>query len=203
MSLLEVSQQWRFWAFIPGDPIQSEITAFKSESASLLGSSKALRSPAHITVIPPIRLVPEEAVAVDALVRAFNERQDPFPIICSGFSSFPNRVLFVQVNQDGPIVSYADGLCSLLRSQMTQIKWGNTPYLPHITIAFRDLSPYAFEIGKDLFLKRTYYRVWIPKGLWRLDLVDEGWKPEVFLPFSGSGSSQDDPKNQPASKQSL
>lgn len=44
-----------FLAVIPPEPVFSEVMAFKKEMSERFSSSRALKSPPHITLLPPVQ----------------------------------------------------------------------------------------------------------------------------------------------------
>lgn len=194
----------RFWAIIPGDPVQAEVMAFKREAASVLHTSRALRSPAHITVIPPVRLGLEDAVSIDQVISTLHHGQDPFPVVCHGFDSFPTRVLYVGIpDQECLVGTYAGRIHALLNDKLPDLSLRNRPYRPHMTIAFRDLTEEAFLQGQKHFAERRYHREWMADGIWRLDHHGHRWVAAAFLPFRGVDRPNFSEEDQPAKSASL
>lgn len=185
MPLLKEGPPWTFWGLIPGEPVQSEIMAFKRKASLEFSSFRALRSPAHLTLVPPVRIAPDAVDRLDLLIREINKSHDPFMIICNGFSTFPKRVVFVDINQNQSLQSYENDIRRALISHAPCVARNEHGFRPHITVAFRDLSPSAFEEAKHYFVQRPYQREWTADGLWRLDHGPEGWYPAVFHPFRG------------------
>lgn len=196
-------QNWRFWALIPGEPVQAEITAFKREAADLFHSFRALRSPAHITVIPPLSLGLEDARSIDRVISAVHMRQDPFSVVCHGFASFPHRVLYVDIPENKCLGDYAEQIRVKLDADWPELSLRSRPFRPHMTVAFRDLTEDAFLEGRKHFADRTYHRQWVADGLWRLDYHEAQWVQSVFLPFYGVSGSDVIGEDHPANKASL
>ena len=87
-----------FWALVAKEPNQSKITRLKEEAAHRFHSSRALRSPAHITLIPPLRLSPAQ---LESLQEDFCEVAlctPPFNLDLTGVNGFPERVVYIHVH---------------------------------------------------------------------------------------------------------
>lgn len=174
-----------FWALIPPDPVQKEITAFKLEAGRLFHTSKALRSPVHVTLIPPYhgsdRRIRDIDLRVEAVARGFQ----PFDLVCQGFGCFAPRVIFVALLASNELSLLHQTL--MISSQKAEGPALPRPsrFHPHMTIAFRDLDRHLFSAAWTHFQSRPYERSWTATGIWRLTHAGASWHPQRFFPFVG------------------
>jgi 2'-5' RNA ligase len=146
-----------FVAIVPKDPVYSEVLKFKTEIKESFGSSAALRSPPHITLHMPFQWKEEkEGQLIDSLDQHASIHQ-PIKVQLNNFGAFTPRVIYVHVNA-------SDSLNMLQKeiSRNASIYWhiypkpNSRPFVPHMTIAFRDLKkPKFFEAWKE-FEHRKY-----------------------------------------------
>jgi len=181
-----------YYALVPGEPVQGQVTAFKAEAGRRFGSVKALRSPAHLTLIPPLRVDNAALAQWDGLVRDLTESFAPMRLICHGFAAFPPRVIYVKVHEHDALNRLHARLRErLYRSGMTEDQeW--SPFHPHMTVAFRDLSPGQFAEAWPYFQAISYEAEWQADGVWRLIHRGDHWEQQVFFPFR---AAQNDPGN--------
>ena len=150
-----------FIALIPHDAIAGEVTQFKNDFAENYNSSRALRSMPHITLKAPFKL---SASGHNDLLRWFgniNTMVEPFSVTLEDFGSFANK--------DNPVI-YVKPLMipSLERLQKTillafehsypelGISYTERNFHPHMTIAYRDLTPEQYERAMDVYQHKKY-----------------------------------------------
>ena len=157
-------------------PIDSEIREYQKEMDTKFGSSRQLRIPVHITLVPPFRFNAEESV-IDAFVKATSDLNCPSEIKLDGFNQFREKVLFVAVKENSEL--------SLLRSQVFKrisdelsIEWPEytSNFHPHITIANRDLTRDAFKKAWPIFKDRPYKRTFDKIELVLYKHIDGLWQ---------------------------
>ena len=140
------------------------------------GCIVALRSPAHITLIPPFWLEEEYESTLQDTLKSFNPGIDKINIILDGFAHFNRRVLFIRV-KDHP------GLSELRTKSEIHfmsdfggvIKTDNRPFHPHVTIANRDLKPGVFEKAWPHFAEREFKESYVSGDVSLLKLVSGKW----------------------------
>jgi 2'-5' RNA ligase len=137
-----------FIAIIPKRELREKITAFKQDFANRFNSKYALKVYPHITLKAPFNL---SANAHGELMTWFTDLhilQKQFTIQLKDFGAFNNKrnpVVFVQpvaikklqALQQQLIASFSSAFPALLHSV-------DKEFSPHMTIAYRDLSPEMF-----------------------------------------------------------
>jgi len=137
-----------FIAIIPKRELREKITAFKQDFVNRFNSKHALKVFPHITLKAPFKL---PANAHDELLRWFTDLrilQKQFTIQLKDFGAFNNKrnpVVFVQpvvtkelqALQEQLLASFSSAFPALLHSV-------DKEFSPHMTIAYRDLSPKMF-----------------------------------------------------------
>ena len=139
-------------------PINAEIKEFQQEMADLYNSSRQLKIPVHITLIPPFRYGSEEKV-LDAFDKATSPISSKRNIVLKGFDQFREKVLFVAVEADEELKHVRSEIMKTVSDELS-LEWPTytNNFHPHITIANRDLNHNAFKKAWPTFKDRPYFR---------------------------------------------
>ncbi len=146
-----------FVAIVPEEPVYSEVLAFKTEFRDRFNSSAALRSPPHITLHMPFQWPQEKENKLHFSLDKLAELHQPFKLELSNFGAFPPRVIYMIVNNNHALNSIEKGV-----GRNASINWhiyqkpGGRAFLPHMTIAFRDLKKANFIDAWQEFELRHY-----------------------------------------------
>lgn len=171
-----------FLALVPGDPIQSELTAFKRTAQKKFRSGHALNSPAHITIIPPFFAMAEQ---MENFLPALQETLEKFPafnIRIDGFDHFGNHVIFAAVQPDPLLDDFQNRVYERFKTYFPESAKPNR-FHPHLTVAFKDLKPHLFKPAWNYFSQTEYQRHFRPEGLSILFHKDKKWHPWKEIPF--------------------
>ena len=146
-----------FIALVAPEEINKQVLKWKQLMFDRLTCSVALRSPAHITLIPPFWMdVGLEAELQESIGR-FADSQNAFDIELQNFSFFKPSVIFVEVIKNDRLQQLHKNLTSyLMDKDHFHIKKDERPFHPHITIAARDLRKKAFYEAREIFKDKKY-----------------------------------------------
>lgn len=178
-----MSQQLYFVALIPPPDIQEEVKKFKLVAAQQFGSSHALKSPAHITLVPPFWRQPSLIDEMVLVLKKAIKSTPHFEILLNGFACFKPRVIYVDVIPNPQLNQLHGLLKELFRSQWNLQPERRSQYRPHLTVAFKDLSKSAFFRAWDYFKSQDYNRKFKADGLSILVHRDGRWQMESAIPF--------------------
>lgn len=147
-------QRW-FIAILPPSNISNEIISFQEELREQYGFSHALKTPPHLTIIPPFE------ASINQIDSFSTQLQDshlpPFSLILDGFQAFHPRVIFVDVAQNQELRTFTKHVKSLFAAEkIVSNKGEKHSFIPHITIANRDLNNKHFKEIFPLFKTRPY-----------------------------------------------
>jgi 2'-5' RNA ligase len=139
------------------------------------GCVVALKSPAHITLIPPFWM--EESVEVDLVntISDFYPTINPISIQLNGFSHFGNRVLFIAVIANPDLDRLKNETQEFFNTHFSFIKKDERPFHPHITIANRDVKPSAFINAWEHFSKASFHESFDCTSISLLKLKEGKW----------------------------
>lgn len=173
---MQDSQALLFIAVLAPDDVSEEVTAFKLYAASHFGSVRALRSPPHITLIPPFswpvsrlsELVKETGLAV----RSF----PPFELSLRNFDCFAPRVIFVDVPENLALNRLQKLLAQHLEQSLHLDNKDTRPYHPHMTVAFKDLRRSQFAPAWAYFSNLKYEKTYEVREVGLLHHHNNGWE---------------------------
>ena len=172
-----------FIAILPPEPILSEIRHMKVYVKERFDSGRALRSPAHITLVPPFLADEQGLEKVHALLSDVANNASPFDVEIDGFDCFRPRVVFVNPKPNLALESLQRQLIGLSDQWK---RYADKGFHAHITIAFRDLSPKAFEKAWAYFEGREFKRLFAADSISLLLNGQEGWSVIREYPLRAS-----------------
>lgn len=158
--------------------IEEKVLQFKYWMKEQFNCIVALKSPAHITLLPPFWLEEAREPELQQTLQSFKSDINELEIQLEGFAHFGNKVLFINVNEN-PLLEELK--CQMeehfLQSFSAVIKKDDRPFHPHITIASRDMKPGDFEKAWQYFSKKQFIETFRIKmvSLLRLGKLDAHW----------------------------
>ena len=165
-----------FIAIVAPEEINQQVLKWKNFFKERYECSVALKSPAHITIIPPFWMNEELENDLINSIREFSISKPKFEITLQNFAAFSPKVIFVDVVKNeilnGLYRSFADFIIS---QNKFPIKKEDRPFHPHVTLATRDLYKKAFQEAWDIFSKKKYEALWIVSGLSLLRHNKKNW----------------------------
>jgi 2'-5' RNA ligase len=136
----------------------------------------ALRSPAHITLVPPFWMKPELDSELQHALSHYSASKDRFTIQLKDFSNFKPRVIFVNVIPSQQLADLQQQLFDyLLSSGQFPLAKEDHPFHPHVTIATRDLHKKSFQEAWAYFKEKKYEAVWMAEGITLLRHNKKNW----------------------------
>ncbi len=154
-----MSEQLYFIAIVPDNPVQMELMEFKNISKEKFNTRKSLNSPAHITIVPPFKYNPVNENLLKKSLQSSLTKTRPFYININGFNKFGTKVIFVDVEDNENLKRLKEQVTfGLVNDLKLNISLPNN-FHPHITVAFRDLSPQMFPMAWSYFSNIEYQRI--------------------------------------------
>ena len=145
----------------------------------------ALKSPAHITIIPPFWLENSREAELQKALESFISDMDETEIQLEGFSHFGKKALFIRVKENPALDEIKmQTEIHFIQSFGAIIKVDDRPFHPHITIATRDLKPSDFVKAWQHFSNKAFHSSFRTKtiSLFKLDsgkwnvISEKSWK---------------------------
>ena len=136
----------------------------------------ALRSPAHVTLIPPFWMKEEIESKLKDSVENFSHHQTSFELSLKNFSAFKPRVIYVHVEPSEALNKLHFELYQFLATaNLFPIEKEERPFHPHVTIATRDLSKKIFYDAWEIFKEKKYETTWIANSISLLRHNQKNW----------------------------
>jgi 2'-5' RNA ligase len=137
-----------FIAIVAPEAINRLVLEWKQYMLQEFKCKVALKSPAHITLIPPFEMSATGQAALEDAIAAFSLQQQSFSIQLKDFAAFKPRVIYVHVQPNDLLNDLKASLeVNLLKNKQFPIKKEDRPFHPHVTIANRDLRKEDFPLA--------------------------------------------------------
>ena len=175
-----------FIAVLPDFKIQDEVTTFKKYAAAYFQSQHALKSPPHITLIPPFRWELSRWNQLQESLSDFVKEQQTFHLKLKNFDCFAPRVIFVDVEEQPILNQLQKQLHMYLKEHLGLINNNRPGFHPHMTIAFKDLKKSVFPMAWAYFSAQVYERTFEVQQLHLLQHNSKRWTIKQEFGLSGS-----------------
>ncbi len=127
-----------FIAWVIGGEEGQAITAIKETVCAATGCCHALKSPPHVTVIPPFWMEPHRISKLRRIVEEWAGSYPPFVWSLDGFSHFDERVVFIAPFADAPLEEMQRALVQRLQGNPLRLKLRTRKHFhPHVSVAVR------------------------------------------------------------------
>jgi 2'-5' RNA ligase len=165
-----------FIALVAPEEFNQQVLKWKNFFKERYECPVALKSPAHITIIPPFWMNEDLENDLINSIHEFSITKTKFEIILKNFAAFKPKVIFVDIVKseilNGLHQSFADFIIS---KNKFPIKKEERPFHPHITLATRDLYKKAFQEAWEIFSKKKYEALWTVNGISLLRHNKKNW----------------------------
>ncbi|MDA3613958.1 2'-5' RNA ligase family protein [Polluticaenibacter yanchengensis] len=127
-------------AILCGNEINEKVLSLKNYMQSTYGSRAALKSPAHLTIIPPFKSEEDLENNYKSFLDEVNFTLVPVTVKLNGYNHFGERVLFVDVEKTEALLNIEKETFNLFEDRFPAISFNAKPeFNPHVTIATRDI----------------------------------------------------------------
>jgi len=165
-----------FIALLCPEDINRQVLKWKLWMNENHGCEVALRSPAHITLVPPFWMKPELEDQLSNSLSQFSMNQYSFLLQLCNFSHFKPRVIFVDVVPNTQLTGLQNNLFEyLLAKDKYPLEKEERSFHPHVTIATRDLYKKSFYEAWDRFKEIKYQAEWRVNNLSLLRHNKKNW----------------------------
>jgi 2'-5' RNA ligase len=165
-----------FVALVAPEIINKQVFKWKTWFKEKYRCEAALRSPAHVTLVPPFWMRTElESKLIVSLIE-FATVQKHFSLLLNNFSQFKPRVIFVDVAVNSLLQNLRAQLFqSLLITGEYPLKNDDRPFHPHVTLATRDLYKKDFYEAWEYFKEKEYSAEWEVQNISLLRHDKKNW----------------------------
>lgn len=172
-------------AIVPPEPVFTEIRKEQEFIAKTWGPKHALRTPPHITIIPPIALTSGQTGWLSGMAYALAGHAVPFTFKLYDFDFFRPKVVYVRPVVSPELQELHDLWHQALLARMPHIldQYPDRPYHPHLTLAHKDVPGAQFEAMRKYYTAKTYRAEFLVDHFCILSHQGEGWVIERRYPF--------------------
>ena len=165
-----------FIALLPPTAIQDAVREIQYDLRDRYNTKATLKSPPHITLIPPFELSSDRLEPLQIELENFAKKRSPFAINLSGFAAFPPRVIYVDVVPNPILQNLYVEIASTLANNLNILDpYASRPFVPHVTVGFRDLTPENFERAWAEFSDRQIQFEFAASALTLLVYEEQRW----------------------------
>jgi 2'-5' RNA ligase len=177
-----------FIALLPPQPIQEEVDQIRQMFADRYASRAALKSPPHITLYPPFPWSLAEVERLESSLAKFAIAQRPCSITLDGFGAFAPRVIYLHVVKTPELADLQQALKEAFTTNLNLVIPDNQqrPFTPHMTVAFRDLSPPNFKLGWAEVQSRSIHYTFAVTHLTLLKHNGQCWEIHTNFPLDSN-----------------
>lgn len=180
------SKQRFFIALVPPLDIEQQITEIKLYFAEHYNSSRALQSPPHITLQPPFEWPEADVPKLEESLNTFAAKRLSIPVTLSGFAAFAPRVIYADVVKSAQLLEIQKDLMSYIEENLGIVdRLSQTrPFVPHMTVAFSDLTEENFQAAWLEFKDRSLHFQFTASTLTLLLHNGSRWNISKHFPLS-------------------
>ncbi len=171
-----VTHNMHYVAIVCPLQINEKVLRCKQWMKEQFGCVVALKSPAHITLVPPFWLEEAKQTQLQEVLGSFTSDLPETTINLEGFDHFRKQVLFINVKENMVLKELKkEAEAHFSEGFSNRIKKENRLFHPHITIANRDMKPSHFEEAWEYFSKKEFKETFSIKTISLLKLEEGKW----------------------------
>jgi 2'-5' RNA ligase len=187
MQAVTDKQSLYFIAILPLPDIAKKVTELKEYMRDNFASSRALKSPAHITLFAPFFLDVSDEKALVLYVGEIAIRHRSFRLDLNGFKAFPPKVIYIASDYSYPLDELQEdvraGVNAFVTQKVPDFEPDTRSFNPHMTIAYRDLTKENFLKAWPQFETRAFHESFIADHICVLRHDRQKWEVISTLPM--------------------
>ena len=173
-----------FIALVAPPAINEKVLTWKQKMQQEYNCRVALKSPAHITLIPPFWMSKTIEQNLQAALNEFSKKKVAFTVSLCNFNFFEPRVIFLRVEENETLEILHYELLQHLIALNFPVKKDHFEFHPHVTIAARDLHKKDFYEAKEYFSKKEFTSSWMVNSISLLKHNKIKWEVKTTSHFS-------------------
>ena len=155
-----------FVALVAPPEIDRQVLKWKDYFKERFKCTVALKSPAHITLIPPFWMNQGLEDALIKSIKEFSTTKNKFELLLKDFAVFKPKVIYVDVVKNVMLSELYDSLFNFIQAENKYpLNKEDRPFHPHVTLATRDLYKKAFFEAWENFSTKKYEASWLVNGI--------------------------------------
>jgi 2'-5' RNA ligase len=163
-------------AIVAPEEINQQVLKWKNYFKDHFDCTVALKSPAHLTLIPPFWMKDDLESDLVNSIKGFSITKHKFEITLKDFAGFNPKVIFVDVVKSEMLHGLHQSFNEFIFQQNKfPIKKDDRPFHPHVTLATRDLYKKGFQEAWEIFFNKKYEAFWMVNGISLLRHNKKNW----------------------------
>lgn len=163
-------------AIVAPKEINDQVLKWKNFFKEHFQCNIALKSPAHITLIPPFWMKEESEIDLIDSITAYTAGKKKFEITLKDFGTFKPKVIFVNVVKNKMLDELHRSFNDfILQQNKFPVKKDDRSFHPHVTLATRDLYKKTFHEAWEIFSVKKYEMNWEVNGVSLLRHNKKNW----------------------------
>ncbi|OKH18514.1 2'-5' RNA ligase family protein [[Limnothrix rosea] IAM M-220] len=177
-----------FVALLLPPDIAAIATQWKQYCADHFDTKKAFNSPPHITLQPPFKVHDRDRDLLMGVLTKFATDSPNIPVKLDGFNCFKPRVIYIDVLKTNELLMIQERLKRefIERLEIRDERYGDRPFCPHATIAFKDLSKANFYRAWQEFQNKPLHHEFVVPELTLLKHNGRVWEVDTTFLFENS-----------------
>jgi 2'-5' RNA ligase len=165
-----------YMAIVLPEELNKEVLEYKQYMLDKFNCKVGLKSPAHLTIIPPYWMHRDKEAALLSQLDTLCQQEVNFTINTKNFSAFKPRTIFIDVEVDQNLQQFKKTVDRFfLDHKDFGAKVETRPFHPHITIATRDLYKKSFSEAWTYFEPKEFSTTFPANGLSTLRHNGRSW----------------------------
>lgn len=179
-----IKEKLYFISIIPPTPIYEDALEQKEHFKRHYNSKSSLNSPPHITLHMPFKWREKDESNLRQQIQKFSGEHNRLYIQLDNFSSFPPRVIFINVVMSQELEALQKSLQRYCKKSLNlfNANYKELPFHPHLTVAFRDLKKPNFQRAWDEFKSKDFKAEFVADKIALLKHNGKVW--EILEEFS-------------------
>ena len=178
--------QMYFIAIVLPKGLDEKVLAYKKWMAEKYNCQVGLKSPAHITLVPPFWMEEAKESQLRNDLEKISVDIVPFILSTNNFSAFKPRTIFIAVKGSPHLNFVKEKIDHHFQFTDYKIKIESRPFHPHITIATRDLYKKDFADAWPQLESKSFEAEFEVAGLSLLKHNGRAWDVVYTAPFTTS-----------------
>lgn len=181
----ESKEKLYFIAIVPPTPIYNDALEQKEYFKTHYNSKASLNSPPHITLHMPFRWKEKDEKELVTKLEKFTKTNQPVSIKLDNYSSFPPRVIFINIVMNEELETLQKNLQRFCKRALNLFNsnYKELPFHPHLTVAFRDLKKPSYQKAWEEFKSKNFQAEFIADKITLLKHTGKLWKVHQEFKF--------------------
>lgn len=175
-----------FVALLPPAQVQTKANDVKGIMRDQYASKAAFRSPPHVTLLAPFEWPIDDLPRLARTLGQFAASQSAVPMTLDGFGAFAPHVIYINVVQRSRLMAIQPDLLTYLEQEIGLVseRDRHRVFVPHLTVAFRDLKPNMFRKAWSVFQHQEIHFDFTVHQLTLLTHTGKLWTVKEHYDFS-------------------